>query len=388
MKGLLAIETHPIQYHAPVYQALQRDQGIPTTVIYGSDYGVAGYWDDEFQKKFAWDTDLLAGYQSIFLSRSGGKSGKPSARNLRNKIREVDPKTILLTGYSPLFYSEVVIQALTLPYPLLFRGETTDHARVRSSVKMCARDALLRFIYSRCSRLLYVGKESLSHFKRLGCPETKLVFSPYCVNAQTFQCDEDARRRLRDDLRGSLGFSGDQTVLLFSGKLSRRKGADLLLSAVKQLPELVRKNMGVIYIGSGNLDPELRRLAADSPSTRVHFAGFQNQTKLSPYYHAADLLVLPSLYSETWGLVVNEALHHGLPAVVSDAVGCAPDLIEPGVTGEIFRSGSMTDLCAVLQRALALTHSEVVRTRCREKIQNYTVEKAAAGLASAHKAVG
>src|SRR5215472_10359248 len=92
--------------------------------------------------------------------------------------------------------------------------------------------------------------------------------------------------------------------------------------------------------------------AAETPQVRVEFLGFQNQSALSPYYHAADLLVLPSIHSETWGLVVNEALHHGLPCVASEAVGCAPDLIESGVTGYTFKSGSPNSLALVLQQAL------------------------------------
>ena len=64
--------------------------------------------------------------------------------------------------------------------------------------------------------------------------------------------------------------------------------------------------------------------------------GFRNQTELPGLYAAADVLVLPSDGDETWGLVVNEAFACGLPAVVSDAVGCGPDLVEEGATGAVF----------------------------------------------------
>ena len=56
------------------------------------------------------------------------------------------------------------------------------------------------------------------------------------------------------------------------------------------------------------------------------FAGFLNQSEISQAYVAADCLVLPSDYGETWGLVVNEALASGLPCLVSQACGCAEDL--------------------------------------------------------------
>jgi glycosyltransferase involved in cell wall biosynthesis len=95
------------------------------------------------------------------------------------------------------------------------------------------------------------------------------------------------------------------------------------------------------------LEKDLRQLAARE-HLRVDFAGFKNQTELPAFYAAADVLVLPSDGGETWGLVVNEAMACGLPAIVSDAVGCAPDLIQEGKTGFTFPLGSESELAARL----------------------------------------
>ena len=65
-RPLAIVETHPIQYRAPVYRALRQKFGIPVKVIYGSDFSVAGYYDPEFRSQFAWDTDLLSGYDHTF----------------------------------------------------------------------------------------------------------------------------------------------------------------------------------------------------------------------------------------------------------------------------------------------------------------------------------
>jgi glycosyltransferase involved in cell wall biosynthesis len=99
------------------------------------------------------------------------------------------------------------------------------------------------------------------------------------------------------------------------------------------------------------------------------------------------MLVLPSQHSETWGLVVNEALFHGLPCVVSAGVGCGPDLIVPGGTGEIFQTSSVADLSGALRRAAALVGRREVRDRCRAAVERYSVEHAAAGIAQAYAAV-
>jgi glycosyltransferase involved in cell wall biosynthesis len=387
---LVVIETHPIQYHAPVYRAVQGFFGVPVTAIYGSDFSVVGYRDNEFAATFAWDNDLLSGYRSLFLSRVGQggacSAEQVSGRGLGQLLQLLNPRATLVCGYSPRFHQLALYHAWRTRRPVLFRAETTDHAQTRGELKRWLRDRLLGGVYARCARLLYVGRRSLQHFQRLACPAEKLVFSPYCVDTSLFAGDEDSRSRLRQATRERLGIEPNRTVLLFSGKLSARKGPDLLLSALKALPPHQREASTLLFVGSGELREELAVQAQRPPSVAVIFAGFQNQTQLSAYYHAADLLVLPSRHSETWGLVVNEALHHGLPCIVSDAVGCGPDLVTPGATGETFDTGSVQSLARALARAQLLIHRPEVQDRCRAAVAGYSVQRAAAGIAEAYTA--
>ena len=178
-----------------------------------------------------------------------------------------------------------------------------------------------------------------------------------------------------------------------SSRSSRSSWASCALTAfsakcaVASLPAETRNSVALLFVGEGELRPDLEALARRLGLQRVSFAGFKNQRELSRYYHAADLLVLPSLHSETWGLVVNEALHHGVPVVVSDAVGCAPDLVEIGVTGEICEAGSVPALAAALLRAGRLVGRSEADALCRSRVAGYSVERAAAGIAEAYEAV-
>ena len=167
----------------------------------------------------------------------------------------------------------------------------------------------------------------------------------------------------------------------------RRKGPDLLISAVKNLPKAIREKVVLMFLGSGPLAEALTDQAEELPAVKTVFLGFQNQRQLSRYYHAADMLVLPSRELETWGLVVNEALHHGLPCVVSDGVGSAPDLIKPGATGAVFETGSALSLTAALQQALTLIRRPEIRDACRRQVSGYTVERAAEGIERAYHSV-
>jgi len=386
--SLVILSTHPIQYQAPVYRYIQSELGIPVAVIYGSDFSITGYRDREFGVDLSWDSDLLSGYTSIFLSsseRGGATSAETvSARGIGRALRRLRSDAILLTGYRPRFDWGAFLAARQTGCPLLLRAETTDHAVRRGPLKRLARDTFLRGFYCRFSRLLYIGKRSREHYLRLGAREEQLIFSPYCVDLSAFQVEESDRERHRARTRQALNLTDEQIVLLFSGKLVSGKGPDLLLEAVKGLSHPLRKQLAVLFLGEGQLRPSLQTLAESTPEVAVRFAGFQNQRSLSQFYHAADMLVLPS-FSETWGLVVNEALHHGLPCVVSTAVGSALDLVHEGITGATFEVASTLDLARAILRTIDLLRLPELRSRCQQHAQSYGLDVAARGIARAYR---
>jgi len=93
---------------------------------------------------------------------------------------------------------------------------------------------------------------------------------------------------------------------------------------------------------------------------------------------------LPSDYGETWGLVVNEAMACGRPAIVSDRVGCHPDLIRPGQTGEIFPFGDINALAGIIASYDSKTNrlTEMGRT-ARELVGRYSVSEVVSGCSEA-----
>jgi glycosyltransferase involved in cell wall biosynthesis len=387
MSGLVVIETHPIQYHAPVYRCVSQNYGVPVTSIYGSDFSMAGYRDEEFAHTFAWDTDLLSGTNAIFLSKAS-EDGAANVRQvksdgLRSALLQAKPSAVLIVGYGHAFHRAAFLESMRLGCPVFFRGETSDLAYSRGWMKSIARDAALRMYYSRFTKLLYIGRRSKEHYERLGVPAERLRFSPYCVDESTFETDDESRKRFRESKRAELGFSSDEFVIIFSGKLSHRKGVDLLVPAVKRMQNAGMR-ASLLFLGQGECKEQLSKQSQEAGVKSV-FAGFQNQKKMSAFYHASDVLVLPSRSEETWGLVVNEALHHGLPCVVSDAVGCAPDLVLPGRSGEIFSSNSSDALSGALQAVHAYIGTTGIRETCRNAVSGYTVQVAASGIFKAYQ---
>ena len=131
--------------------------------------------------------------------------------------------------------------------------------------------------------------------------------------------------------------------------IPKKRPMDLIAAATVLSSDGRLPKIHLLFVGSGELDLELRQSCrviydAEASDTKdsvpaffsgssatvpsASFAGFLNQTEISRAYVAADCLVLPSDHGETWGLGVNEALASGLPCLVSDACGCAEDLVD------------------------------------------------------------
>lgn len=381
---LAIIETHPVQYHAPVYRKVA-EMGVDLEVVYGSNFSVKGYKDKEFGANFAWDKDLTAGTKCRFLEPEAGSYDQVTGREIGKALDEIRPQAALLCGYNHPFDRAAFQECQKRGIPILLRAETTDHAVRRGWLKSKIRDWRLRVIYRECAVLLPIGKRSREHYRRLGVPEEKMVDSPYCVDESSFLWDEDSRLKLRETKRKELGYrisdigyGMPRTLILFSGKLVWRKGPDLLVEAAGKLRK-EGMDVGVVFCGSGEMETQLNKRCEELKIPTV-FLGFVNQSGLSAVYHACDLFCLPSREGETWGLVVNEALLHGLPVVVSEAVGCAPDLLVSDECGEIFQTFKMNALAIGLKNVIQKGFGLERRENCRKAVESYSMEKAAEGI--------
>jgi glycosyltransferase involved in cell wall biosynthesis len=213
----------------------------------------------------------------------------------------------------------------------------------------------------------------------------RIFDSPYAVAAEVFEFDEGDRLRHRDAFRAAHGIAEDAMVVGFSGKLIPAKGVAVLAGALGRLPGPVRSRTTLLVVGDGPLRDALSDDLARVGVATV-FAGFLNQDALSPAYHAMDLLVLPSIDGETWGLVVNEALLHGVPVLVSDRVGCAPDLARDPMVGSVFPAGDAAALARTLGLALqGLPADAGRRVACRSAVAGYTLASAADGIVRAYE---
>lgn len=330
---LLIIETHPVQYRAPIYSRLHELCAGKIHVVYGSDYSLRGGLDPGFSRPVSWDADLLAGYPSTVLDGSLREAPKRwsdlHGHGLPALIGRHRPKAILLNSLNYLYDYKAYVTAHLAGIPLWIRCETQDEAFPRSPFKAFFRSTYYRLLYKGIEKAFVIGALNRRHWLRHGLKPDQLLAAYYCTPDQVGALTAAQREQKRQLLRHNLGIVADQCVVAFFGKLIPKKDPTLLLRSLSFLTPSLRKRLALLFVGSGDLQEELRAQASyvqDFFGVPSFFPGFINQRALVDWYLAADVVVLPSRRAgETWGLVVNEALQAGCAVVVSEAVGCAAD---------------------------------------------------------------
>ncbi len=333
---LLILASHPVPYHASVFRKISQQlaqAGHECLVVYLSDFSLQEYFERSFSVSFAWDEPLLDGYRSEILNKSVNNQPLSffdlKAPGWQQLLESEKPTRLLVVTLNYLGAVSATVQARLQGIPATLRCETNDVAFVRSNYKAIGRSLVYKSLYTLFDSAIAIGTLNHQHLLSHGFNSKPLGLSYYCVPDRFQSLCLEEKQRLRETLRRQLGFSDHQTVVLFCGKLIVKKNPELLLEAVSQIPETERRRLALLYVGAGFLSEKLQSMVANLSELKVHFAGFKNQLELPPYYLAADLMVLPSRrQGETWGLVVNEALHAGLPCIVTDAVGCAVDFVD------------------------------------------------------------
>ncbi|MBV9470322.1 MAG: glycosyltransferase family 4 protein [Abitibacteriaceae bacterium] len=389
-KRLAIVTTHPIQYQAPIWRRLAQYPDLEVHVYFGSDFSIRGYKDSGFGVEVKWDVPLTEGYAHTFLSTDPQIQGTDGfftlrASHLTAKLKEFQPHCALVCGYLPFFYLEAIGILRARKIPVLLRMEATDENKLRSIGKDFLRSQALRFIYSQCAHFLAIGKNAEAHYLLKGVPPNKITKSLYCINSDSLADQVLLYRQHREKLRMQMGFGDAHTVFVISGKLLVTKGLLEVIGALQTISETARRRIGLIVLGDGDLRPEFQAQCESLLGSRAVFTGFQNQSQIGKYYAAADCLLFPS-WSETWGLVVNEALQFGLPAIVSDKVGSHRDLIVEGQTGFAFPSGDTQQLKEAMIKMMDLLHQQrsIIAKACQQRVSHYTVEAASQGI---HEAV-
>jgi glycosyltransferase involved in cell wall biosynthesis len=389
---LAIVLSHPTQYYSPWFRWLRANTSLTFRVFYLDESGLTPTRDEKFQKTFSWDVDLTSGYDWELVENTARRPSTLRFFGLRNpalhrRIDDWGATAILLFGYNYATHLKLIVWARQKKIPLIFRGDSHLLGRPQRSswnLALGTSNFAKRLLYRQFAAITCVGAANRDYFRFHGVPDEKLFFVPHAVNAAHFDPASPAHRNISLALRVELGLTAQTRVILFAGKLIPQKQPLALLDAflALNLPDAA-----LVFVGEGPEKPEMLARAASAPAeTNLHFLPFANQSEMPSRYLLADLFVLPSRGGyETWGLAVNEAMHLGVPCLVSDHVGCQRDLVTDGETGWVFRADDPASLREKLSTALAtLTRDPApVRAAVSTRIAAYTYAQASSGLLAA-----
>lgn len=391
MKTKLAIlNTHPIQYFAPLYKRLANEHNIELTVLYCSHWGVNEYIDPQFNTVVKWDIPLLEGYNYKFLKNLRKTEDVNKFFNLINLeiINDLIKNKydfLWINGHNNFTNIVAVLTAKFIGTKLLMRADTQLNVE-RSKIKKLIRKPVMKAFYKLFSGFLYIGTRNKEYYEYIGVPGSKLFLAPFTVDNDFFIQKIKQANTDKLGLLKKYGLDNHSLNILYASKLMKRKNPIDLLKSF----EIIKKkfeNVNLIFVGTGEEEENLKNYVGKNRIADVYFLGFLNQSELPEVFALSDVFVLPSI-NEPWGLVINEAMCAGLPIIVSDVVGAVPDLLREGINGYSFEAGNIEQLAEKLYLILSDDNLRIsMGEKSREIISKWSYNECIQGIKQALKII-
>jgi len=379
------LTTHPIQYQVPWFRELTKKEEIDLTVFY-CIIPDAQQQGDGFGLDFKWDIPLLNGYKYEVLKNV---ASKPSVVNfwgcdtpaIRKIVKRNSFDVFIVNGWVVKSCVQLLYACRRYKLPCIVRGESNSFHQRAWWKRM-----IHRLLLNKYSAFLNIGRSNKDFYLKNGIPNEKIFFTPYCVENDRFSASVKELRLKRNKIRAEWEIAPSAFTFLFCAKfIEKKRPLDLLkaLDIVYKKMESSANHIHLLMVGDGELKSQCENFVKKN-NLPVTFAGFLNQSEIIDAYVASDCLVLPSDYGETWGLVVNEAMACGLPAIVSDRVGCGPDLIDEGITGSTFPFGNVD---ALSERLVSFARNpdktKAMGEQAEKLIRKYSIEEVVKGTVEA-----
>ena len=381
--------SHPIQYQAPLLRRIAQEPDIDLTVFFSSDLSVRGYKDAGFGVRVHWDIPLLDGYKYEFLPgmRASDTLGfaKPLNYGIFHRLRKGHFDVAWVFGYDRLVSLNAIFAAKLLGIPVILRAESNLHDHRRSAATLAAKRIYACILQATVNCVVPIGKSNQEYWKHYLGGDFPMSPMPYAVDNDFFRRKALEAGPQRESFRRELGLEAGRPVILFASKLQTRKRCIDLVEAFIRLAPAAGTDPAayLLIVGDGEERTHLEARVRKSGLSTIRFLGFRNQTELPRIYDLSDVFVLPSV-NETWGLIVNEVMNAGRPIIVTDQVGCQPDLVHNGFNGFVYPAFDVDALSRCLRRLL---DDPPLRATMGENsvriIQQYSFDQDVAGLRQA-----
>lgn len=254
-------------------------------------------------------------------------------------------------GYYNLNCLQAIFAARLLRIPVILRSEAPLNDRVRTKTTRLVKRFFFTILRQAVHCIAITGKAHVEYWQQYLGSGMPIFFMPYAVDNQYFSRRAADASEKREELRRELNMQAGRLVFLFASKLQTRKRCIDLVDAFLKLSQApgVEPPAYLLIIGDGEERVALERRIQESGVSSIRMLGFRNQSELQRFFDLCDVFILPSIH-EQWGLIVNEVMNAGRAVVLSDEVGCHPELVEDGTNGFIFPAQNVDALSAILHR--------------------------------------
>ena len=359
-------------------------------VLYAHRQSSAGQARAGYGVAFDWDVDISSGYASRFLHNVAKDPGVhhfagADTPELISLVRAERYDALIATGWYLKAYWQGVVACKLARVPVLVRGDS-QLATQRSGLLRAGKELVYPALLRAFDGYLSVGARNRAYLEHYKAPAARIFQVPHTVDTERFRAAHHVEQAARAALRRALGADDAVRVVLQVGRLVGSKRNLDLIEAVGLLKKRSPARWIVACAGSGPLEVAIKE-RAEKLGVELRMLGFVNQSELPSLYAAADVLALTSDAAETWGLVVNEAMAAGLPAIVSQLCGCAADMIEEGLTGFSYPCGDVGALSRAIEHARELRALPEVQAALARKTSLHSPKAAAEATLVAARAV-
>lgn len=253
---------------------------------------------------------------------------RAQAERVSQWLTSEDPAVVVITGYFLAGMRAAARWTRHHKRLSIYIGDSQWGDRRRNPVKEWIKGWWARRHYDAA---FAAGERAASYLQMMGFPREKIWTGYDVVDNQAFSAGAAVARQDAAALRGRLTLP--EKFFLFVGRFAPEKNLPRLVESYAAYRQVAGPDAwDLVLVGGGPQEPLVRRMVEGVPG--VVFAGAHRADGLGLYYGLASCLILPSV-SETWGLVVNEAMAAGLPVIVSHRCGCVAELVRPGVNGYV-----------------------------------------------------
>ena len=351
---LAILATHPVQYHTPLYQELTGRSEIDLQVFYLDRTGLEGVYDETFKTAIVWDIPLLEGHRFAFIRNYAVNrvSGFFSRVNpgIVHVLKRRKYDVVLIQGYALLSCWIAFVAARSQGIPIIWRGEVVSRtdSRVKHQFSQRVKSFLARAMLTRCAAVLYTCSGNRIFLERHGVPTDRLFPFLCAVDNAYFRSQYDIHKGNVVATRAELGIAGGDMVVTYCGRLVAGKRVRDIVEAIASTNI---HGIVLLVLGDGP-DREALEVRAQEAGVDMRCVGFVNQSALGRYYSISDVFMMVSEIDRS-PKSLNEAMSFELPAIVSDGVGTAEDVIIEGKTGHVVRVGDISAMATHLGRLWA-----------------------------------